>query len=176
MKIKLICLTVLLLSGCQTKYENSLASAKQTVSEFDGSTTINSRISQSWSKSSWMNGGVGFNGFATKGYYNFMVAEVTFINSITNLSKLHLNIDGVFTEYEPVSTQTKVTFGAATKTPMSTRGFIIPVSTVTKIKEAKSIRYRVTTLSDGSREGELVRDGKLSPAAKSLINVAEAIK
>lgn len=165
-----------MISGCQTKYENSLASAKQTISEFDGSTTINSRISQSWSKSGWMSAGVGFNGFATKGNFHSMVAEVTFINSITNLSKLYLNIDGVFTEYEPVSTHTKVTYGPATKIPMSTRGFVIPVLTVVKIKEAKYVRYRVTTLSDGSREGELVRDGKLSPAAKSLINVAEAIK
>lgn len=176
MKIILVCCSVLLLCGCQSKYENSLASAKKTVSDFDGSTTYSSRISQSWSKGGWMNNGVGFNGFASGSNHDLIIAEITFINSITNLSKLYLNINGVFSEYEPVNQHSKVNYGPYTKIPMTTRGFFIPVDVVYKMKNAQSVKYRVTTISDGVREGELVRDRKLSPAAKSLINVADVVK
>lgn len=175
MKKIIILLGLILLTACQSKYEDSLATAKKTVSTFDGSVTYTSKISPSWTKSSWSNGGVGFSGFAEQDEKKYMVAEVTFINAITNLDKLYLNIDGVIYEYEALSSQTKVTFGPSSRIPMSTRGFMIPVSTVLKLSNARSVKFRVTTLSDGSREGELVRDGKLSSAVKSLINVASQI-
>lgn len=176
MKKTLIFISLLTLASCQSKYEDSLAKPKKTVSTFDGTTTFSSKISPSWSEGGWSSAGVGFNGFAKKGQTNYMVAEVTFINATSNLDKLFLNIDGAISEHEALGSPTKVSYGASTRIPMSTRGFMMPVSTVDKIKSAKSVKFRVTTLSDGAREGALVRDGKLSAAAKSLINVADQVK
>jgi hypothetical protein len=176
MKKILILISLLALVGCQSKYEDSLAKPKKAVSTFDGTTTYSSKISPSWSDGSWSSAGVGFNGFAKQGQKGYMVAEVTFINSVANLKTLYLNIDGVISEHEALDSLSKVSYGPSTRIPMSSRGFMMPVSTVDKINSAKSVTFRVTTLSDGSREGQLVRDGKLSAAAKSLINVAEQVK
>ncbi|MEW5968628.1 MAG: hypothetical protein AB1706_01990 [Pseudomonadota bacterium] len=175
MKKLIFCTIALTLSGCQSTYVQSQSNAKESVNKFDGKKTLTTKMLPAWTKASWMNGGVGFSGFASVDKPEYMVVEVTFINSISNMEKLFLNIDGQTTEYFAMSKPTDISFGQATRIGMSKRGFLVPVADIKKFNNSQSVKFRVTTLSDGSREGELVRDGKLSQGATSLINIANKL-
>lgn len=169
-KLILSTLIVLSFTGCSV---DSLSSAKVSTSSFDGTKTIYSDPMPAWAAKNWMVDGVAFGARWNDKANKYVAVQVQFNEAYENLNKLFLNIDGKIYEYEPLATATNFSSAGAIK--LSTRDFIIPLADLKLISQAKSVKYKVITLSNEYREGDLVKNGQLSPGAKSIINVVNQI-
>lgn len=174
MKKLVLISSILLLGGCTQAQVDKMSVAKVVTSDFDGSQTISSQTMPAYVKEGWNLRGVSFGAHwvtSAKGYVAF---DVEFNNATTNLNKLYLNIDGVISEHETLGKMTKFRNNGAYNT--STNSFIVPLSVANKILNSKNVKFKVTTLSDGAREGYLIEGDKVTPAAKSLINVIKQVQ
>lgn len=159
------------LGGCSVDH---MTRAQTNVSSFDGSKQIYSDPAGAQQAS--LKGGiqpVAFGARWTDKVPDQTAVQVEFFHAITNLTNLYLNIDGKIYKFDPIGVSTD--FKHIHNMKISSREFMVPVSVLKQISAAKEVKYKVTTLSDGYREGIIISNGKLTPAAKSLINVANQL-
>lgn len=164
------------LSGCvNDPIINAMTKAQTTTSSFDGSKTIKSQSMFAYSPKGKYASPLLVSGFWTDKSPDYMVIEAEIRGNYTNISDMYLNVDGKIRQIEVLKSLTKLSSPTAYSGRSSTRGFMISVDDARKLKDAKSIKIKVTTVSDGAIEADLVRDGDQSPGAKSLFNVIDQI-
>lgn len=178
--IKVFCLGILgvALAGCSSQaIIDNLATAKTNVSNFDGSKEIYSQPMYVFATSGFHAAPISIGARWTDKVKEYVVIEVEMRGDYANLSSLYLNFDGSIKEYKALQTATQ--FSAPSRQTLapklSKRSFMMSIADLEKIKTAQNIKIKVTTLSDGYLEGVVSKDGRLSPGAKSLINVHDQI-
>lgn len=174
-KIILAGIFALSFTGCSI---DTMTKAHTNVSNFDGSKEIYSQSMYVFATSGFHGAPVSLGARWTEKVKEYIAVEVVVTGDYVNLSSLYLNIDGDIKQYSPLPSATKFSAptGQALSIKSSERSFMVPVVDIERLKSAKTVNIKVTTLSDGYFEGVILKDGRLSPGAKSLINVIDQIQ
>lgn len=166
------------LVGCASSpIADAMSSAKTSVSSFDGSKEISTRPMYAFATSGFHASPIFLGAMWTDKLPDKVSLNAEIQGKFTNINNLYLNIDGDIKKYQAI--QSSMEFGPSNSQTYAQRSsikrFIVPVSDIERIKIANSVKVKVTTPSSYF-EGVIVSDGKLSPAAKSLINVIDGIE
>ena len=174
-KIILASIFSLGLIGCTV---DTMTKAHVNVSNFDGSKEIYSQPMYVFATTGFHGAPISLGARWTEKVKDYIVVEAVVRGDYVNLASLYLNFDGEIKKYDALSSPTKLTApnSQTLSVRSSQRGFMVPVTDIEKIRSSNSVKIKVTTLSDGYFEGVVSKDNRLSPGAKSLINVIDQIQ
>ena len=169
---------VFLLAACSPEASiNSFTKAHVNVSSFDGTKEVYAQPMYVFANSGFHAAPITIGARWTEKVKDYVVVEVVIRDDYVNIDSLYFNIDGVFKQYKALLTLTQLTSpDRNTLAPrLSSRGFMVKLEDIEKLKNSKVAKIKVTTVSDGYLEGDLVKKDKFSPGAKSLINVFDQV-
>lgn len=173
-KIVLASVLALGFTGCSI---DTMTKAHTNVSNFDGSKEIYSQPMYVFATTGFHAAPISLGARWTEKVKDYAVVEVVVRGDYVNLASLYLNFDGEIKKYDALNSATKMTAPSSQTLSVksSQRGFMMPVRDIEKLKSAQNVKIKVVTLSDGYVEGVVSKDGRLSPGAKSVINVVDQI-
>jgi len=174
-KVLLAAIFSMSLVGCTI---DTMTKAHTNVSNFDGSKEIYSQPMYVFATTGFHAAPILLGARWSDKTKDSVAIDVEVMGDYTNIDNLYLNIDGNIKGYKAIQALTKLstpdsrTFSQRT----SKKSFLVPVSDIEKIKASKSVKIKVTTLSDGYYEGVVISNERQSPGAKSMINVIDQIR
>lgn len=118
---------------------------------------------------------VSFGGLWTNSAPEYISLTITLGDLMANVDQVSFNIDGKIDTFPVDIRQNKIIRSGSLGTTMS--AVIVPVSYLEKILSGKDVKYRVSTISNGYREGSFYSEkGIASEPIKTLKGLLDRIK